>query len=71
MMETKRFLGYGGFAIVNLVTRKSDNFLIALKQSQRPIYAMKLEEKNAFKREVDAMKKLDNPFIVKLYESFE
>jgi hypothetical protein len=32
---------------------------------------MKLEEQKAFKREVDAMKKLDNPFIVKLYESFE
>jgi serine/threonine protein kinase len=32
---------------------------------------MKLEEQKAFKREVDAMKKIDNPFIVKLYESFE
>jgi serine/threonine protein kinase len=71
MMETKKFLGYGGFAIVNLVTRKSDNVLIALKQSQRPIYAMRPEEQKAFKREVDAMKKLDHPFIVKLYESFE
>ncbi len=28
------------------------------------------EEKKAFTREVDAMKKLDNPFIIKLYEAF-
>ncbi len=32
---------------------------------------MKEEEKKAFKREVDAMKKLDNPFIIKLHEAFE
>ncbi len=29
------------------------------------------DEKKAFNREVDAMKKLDNPFIIKLYEAFE
>ncbi len=70
-METKKFLGYGGFANVHLVTRKSDGAQIALKQSQRPVYAMRDEEQKAFTREVDAMKKLDNPFIIKLYESFE
>ncbi len=32
---------------------------------------MKDEELNAFIREVDAMKTLDNPFIIKLYEAFE
>jgi serine/threonine protein kinase len=29
------------------------------------------DEQKAFKREVDAMRKLDNPFIIKLYEAFE
>jgi serine/threonine protein kinase len=32
---------------------------------------MRDREQKAFTREVDAMKKLDNPFIIKLYESFE
>jgi hypothetical protein len=33
MIEAKNFLGYGGFANVYLVTRKSDGTQVAMKQS--------------------------------------
>jgi serine/threonine protein kinase len=71
MIETKNYLGHGGFANVYLVKRKSDGARVAMKQSQRPMIAMRDEELKAFTREVDAMKRLDNPFIIKLYEAFE
>ncbi len=29
------------------------------------------QEKKVFKREIDAMNKLDNPFVIKLHEAFE
>jgi hypothetical protein len=29
------------------------------------------DEQNALKREIDAMKRLDNPFIIKFYEAFK
>jgi calcium-dependent protein kinase len=32
---------------------------------------MRDEEQKSFIREVDAMKRFDNPFIIKLYEAFE
>ncbi len=70
-MDSKKYIGYGGFANVFLVTRKSDGVLVAMKESQRPLNVMPDEEKRAFKREIDAMKKFESPFIVKLLEAFE
>ena len=71
MIETKNFIGYGGFANVYLVTRKTDGAQVAMKQSQRPVIAMNDDEEKSFTREVDAMKKLDHPFVIKLYEAFK
>ncbi len=70
MIEAKNFLGYGGFANVYLVTRKSDGAQVAIKQSQRPMIEMDDEQKS-FTREVNAMKNLDHPFVIKLYEAFK
>ncbi len=55
-METKRLLGHGGFALVYLVTRKSDGDYVAMKKSKLPIHAMEPKDKMTFKREVEAMK---------------
>ena len=33
MIETKNFIGYGGFANVYRVTRKTDGAQVAMKQS--------------------------------------
>ncbi len=33
MIDTKNYLGHGGFANVYLVTRKSDGAQVAMKQS--------------------------------------
>jgi serine/threonine protein kinase len=71
MIDTKNFLGDGGFANVFLVTRKSDDAQVAMKKIKTPIVGMRDEYYNALKREIDAMKRLDNPFIIKLYEAFE
>ncbi len=70
-METKEYLGHGGFANVFRVTRKSDGAQVAMKISQRTIIGMDSEEQKSFIREVDAMKRFDNPFVIKLYEAFE
>ncbi len=70
-MDSKKFLGNGGFANVYQVTRKSDGAQVALKISQRPLIGMEESEKIAFKREADAMQKFSNPFIIKIFEAFE
>ncbi len=53
------------------MNRKSDNEKIALKKSKIPMLALDKREELMYRRENEAMKKLDNPFIIKLYESFD
>ena len=66
--DLTRLLGKGNMGVVYFATRKSDGLQVALKVVAPNIPADKPTIKR-FLREVDVMRKLDHPHIVKLFDS--
>jgi len=63
-----KVLGHGGFSAVFKARRKTDGAIVALKQLDLTIDNEAQKEYRDFKEEVDILKKLDHPNIVKVYE---
>lgn len=63
----KDVIGSGGFASVVKAKTKEGNATRAIKILRK----QRINDKARFKEEVEILKKLDHPHIVKLYESFE
>lgn len=63
-----KVLGHGGFSAVFKARRKADGDIVALKQLDLTIENEAQKEYRDFKEEVDILKKLDHPNIVKVYE---
>ncbi|MCH5719151.1 FHA domain-containing serine/threonine-protein kinase [Niabella hibiscisoli] len=63
-----KVLGHGGFSAVFKARRKADGDIVALKQLDLTIENETEKEYRDFKEEVDILKKLDHPNIVKVYE---
>lgn len=63
-----KVLGHGGFSAVFKARRKADGDIVALKQLDLTIENETGKEYRDFKEEVDILKKLDHPNIVKVYE---
>lgn len=63
-----KVLGHGGFSAVFKARRKADGDIVALKQLDLTIENEHQKEYRDFKEEVDILKKLDHPNIVKVYE---
>lgn len=63
-----KVLGHGGFSAVFKARRKEDGGIIALKQLDITIGDETAKEYRDFKEEVDILKKLDHPNIVKVYD---
>ncbi len=63
-----KVLGHGGFSAVFKARRKADGNIIALKQLDLTLENENDKEYRDFKEEVDILKKLDHPNIVKVYE---
>lgn len=63
-----KVLGHGGFSAVFKARRKMDGDIVALKQLDLTIESENQKEYRDFKEEVDILKKLDHPNIVKVYE---
>lgn len=60
-------LGSGHFSRVKLATRKADGLKVALKIMKKPAPGKKLQ----FDTEVEIMRRIDHPTIVKLYDVYE
>ncbi|KAJ1632493.1 kinase-like domain-containing protein [Pavlovales sp. CCMP2436] len=65
--EIGKELGSGHFSRVKLATRKSDGLKCAIKIMKKPAPG----KKSQFDTEVDIMRRIDHPTIVKLYDVFE
>jgi len=65
--EIGRELGSGHFSRVKLATRKSDGLKCAIKIMKKPAPGKKVQ----FDTEVEIMRRIDHPTIVKLYDVFE
>ncbi|MFT4094216.1 MAG: FHA domain-containing serine/threonine-protein kinase [Niabella sp.] len=63
-----KVLGHGGFSAVFKARRKRDGKMVALKQLDLTIENETEKEYRDFKEEVDILKKLDHPNIVKVYD---
>ncbi|MCH5598332.1 serine/threonine protein kinase [Niabella ginsengisoli] len=63
-----KVLGHGGFSAVFKARRKEDGDIVALKQLDLTIENEEEKAYRDFKEEVDILKKLDHPNIVKVYE---
>lgn len=63
-----KVLGHGGFSAVFKARRKADGGIVALKQLDLTIENETEKAYRDFKEEVDILKKLDHPNIVKVYE---
>ena len=62
--EVVKELGSGGYAHCLLIKNKTTGKLFACKEMQKN----KLTDKEGFEREINIMRKLDHPNIIKLYE---
>lgn len=62
-----KVLGHGGFSAVFKARRKSDGKIVALKQLDITIVDENQKEYRDFKEEVEILKKLDHPNIVKVF----
>ncbi len=62
-----KVLGHGGFSAVFKARRKADGNIVALKLLDLSIENVEAKEYRDFKEEVDILKKLDHPNIVKVY----
>lgn len=65
-----KVLGHGGFSAVFKARRKTDQKIVALKQLDITIENESQKEYKDFKEEVDILKKLDHPNIVKVYGEY-
>ena len=65
-----KVLGHGGFSAVFKARRKSDGKIVALKLLDLTIENADEKEYRDFKEEVDILKKLDHPHIVKVYNEY-
>lgn len=65
-----KVLGHGGFSAVFKARRKADGKIVALKQLDLTIEDENEKEYKDFKEEVDILKKLDHPNIVKVYNEY-
>mmetsp|Transcript_5607 Transcript_5607/g.15401 ORF Transcript_5607/g.15401 Transcript_5607/m.15401 type:complete len:326 (+) Transcript_5607:83-1060(+) len=65
--EMGKELGSGHFSRVKLATRKSDGLKCAIKIMKKPAPGKKIQ----FDTEVEIMRRIDHPTIVKLHEVFE
>src|SRR5690606_41852119 len=65
-----KVLGHGGFSAVFKARRKTDGAIVALKQLDLTIDNESQKEYKDFKEEVDILKKLDHPNIVKVYGEY-
>lgn len=63
-----KVLGHGGFSAVFKARRKPDGDIVALKLLDLTIENADEKEYRDFKEEVDILKKLDHPNIVKVYD---
>lgn len=68
--DIKTPIGAGGFANVYLGKKKSDGLKVAIKMVFMSYYAMTEADKNSVNREIEAMKQLQHPMIVKFIECF-
>ena len=62
-------LGKGGFGRAILAKRKSDNFLVCIKEVR--LSALGPKERDEAKREINVLKSLSHPYIVKYIEDFQ
>ncbi len=65
-----KVLGHGGFSAVFKARRKTDGHIVALKQLDFSVQNEQQKEYRDFKEEVDILKKLDHPNIVKVYDEY-
>lgn len=65
-----KVLGHGGFSAVFKARRRTDGKIVALKQLDISIENEDQKEYKDFKEEVDILKKLDHPNIVKVYDEY-
>lgn len=65
-----RTLGRGGFAVVKLVKRRSDDENFVIKQFLRPMDQLTQKEKTEVSREIKLLAHLRHPNIVKFVDSF-
>jgi hypothetical protein len=65
--EIGKELGSGHFSRVKMATRKADGLKCAIKIMKKPAPGKKLQ----FDTEVEIMRKVDHPTIVKLFDVFE
>lgn len=68
LYELGEELGRGGFSVVVEATRKEDGDKFAIKIVEKNVIK---EDIKLLKREIDIMKKVDHPNILKLFEIFE
>jgi calcium-dependent protein kinase len=66
-LDPKKSLGSGSYGNVFKAKKKGTKIVRAIKQ----IPKNKVKNQDLFKREVEIMKSLDHPNIIKLYEAFE
>jgi len=64
-------MGKGSFARVYLVERIEDNKMFACKAFLKEAIYNKVNGKESLINEIEIMKKLDHPNLMKLYEVFE
>lgn len=65
--EIGKELGSGHFSRVKLATRKADGMKCAIKIMKKPAPGKKMQ----FDTEVEIMRRIDHPTIVKLFDVFE
>lgn len=65
-----KVLGHGGFSAVFKARRKKDDKIVALKQLDISLENENQKEYKDFKEEVDILKKLNHPNIVKVYGEY-
>jgi|GEM_PF-990680 len=67
LYDILKVLGHGGFSAVFKARRKTDEHIVALKQLDLTIQSESQKEYQDFKDEVEILKKLDHPNIVKVF----
>lgn len=68
-LKVKKLLGYGGQAKVYQVKNKEGKD-VAMKMLNIPFAGMTSADKKALEREVETMKRLDHPLVLKIIENF-
>jgi len=64
-------IGRGGFAVLRKATRKSDGTQVAIKFVDKKHVSGNPDDLQCLRREIDIMKRLDHPNVLKLYDVFE